>query len=196
MKSTFQLQAYYDESFLPNCRSEFELNLLSREIDFTIYNILGYDIMVYRRLVMPENQKYEKNDGEQTTNMADANALIKQRKNEKISRTNEYKVQNKCRNANTRGHQFTCYNHPNFFNNPYSQNKAKDKIESLFTYPGLKLVENKTPKIVRHTAKRSKNVIPITSLLKELHKFQTLSKCVRNVRTSEWHTSGFNDYNE
>ncbi|KAK4472545.1 hypothetical protein MN116_003788 [Schistosoma mekongi] len=173
MKSTFRLQAFYDESFLPNCRSELELNSLSDKIDFTIYNILGYDIMVCKQSVMPVHWEYKKNDSEQTSNVADANVHIKQRETDTTIRTNGYKVQNKRCYATTRGHQFTYNNHSNFLNNLSSQRKAKGKIEGLFSYPGLKLVVNKTSKTVRHTATRSKNVIPITTSLKGIHTFQT-----------------------
>ncbi|XP_018648809.1 uncharacterized protein Smp_200570 [Schistosoma mansoni] len=160
MKSTFQLHKYYEESFLPGCKNEFDLNSSVDNIEFTVYNYLGHDILVCRNPFLTEHHSSNLKNDDKINLLYDSKTTLEGGRHETTGQPYDYKPQKvHCSPHFCHHAQF----HPSKCTFVYP--KIKVNVENLHVYPGLKWSVNKTQKITRQTAVRSTNVIPITSFI-------------------------------
>lgn len=169
MKSTFQLQRYYEESFLSDCKNEFDLNSLADNIDFTVYNYLGHDILVCRKPALTEHHNSRLKTDDRIDLLYDLKTSLEGERREETVHSYNYKPQ-KMQCGPHFFHRAQFHSSKCTFPNP----KIKVNIENIHMYPGLKWSVNRTQKISRRTASRSSNVIPITSFISDIFKLHRI----------------------
>ncbi|VDP44249.1 unnamed protein product [Schistosoma margrebowiei] len=86
-------ERYYEESFLSGCKNEFDLNSLADNIDFTVYNYLGHDILVCRKPVLTEHHSSRLKIDDKIGLLYDLKTSLEEEQREKTGHSYDYRPQ-------------------------------------------------------------------------------------------------------